>query len=59
MGAAETEEEVWASVDRADQISLGKDLNQETSKVNGDTVLKWFYISTISLKMNKQIFLRP
>lgn len=56
VGAAETEEEVWASVDRADEISLGKDLNQETSKVNGDTVLKWFYISTISLKMNKQIF---
>lgn len=56
MGAAETEGEVWASVDRAEEISLGKDLNQETSKVHGDTVLKGFISPPLPLSIIAYFF---
>lgn len=49
MGAAETDEEVWASVDRAEEISPGQGLEPETPKVNRGTVLKYFYIATIAI----------
>lgn len=35
MGAAETDEEVCASVDRAEEISVGKDLNWKLPRFTG------------------------